>query len=433
MPVADDLISTIWERTRIIWMSRLWAIVRNTGVVSAGDIVHSGSTFAIAILNARALGPTRFGLYSLFLATTYIGSHMADLALSVGMVKYASLHHADPEERDGVFVAGLRAKLIVAVSVQMIGVVSLLVLWDGYWGVASVVSLGLVNSGGLALTYYVRSVMQALKRFTSLALYNALPSVAHVICVFTLFATHTVSLPVLLLLGCVSHLVTGTVGLKLIPGFTCGARLSLHWRELWRFCRWLFLSSMIYQAIDRSALFLITLMAGEQSAGIYSVAFQLAAGFAVVSAAMQKVLLPHVSAYTSVAQFDRFIKTLLRAIPLMVIAWLGILMLSGALIQFFFGQAYDAAMPVFGIISVSYLIRMVVGPLGLIIWAMNKQAFLVLLNSLQLLLMIGLYCLVVPAWGAIGAALAFSISDGLLALIAVPVYTRHLMRRESHP
>jgi len=433
MPRVADAIPMLRRRAWPAWLDRLWPIIKAGGVVSGGDAVYNVSMFITTAMIARALGPAGFGLYSLFLATTYIGAQMSDLALSLGIVKYASLYHADPEKRAGVFVTGLRAKLIVAVSLQMIGVASLLLLWDGDLDVASVVSLGLVTSAGFALTYYVRSVLQALKRFTSLAMYNALPGVVNLVVVLTLFVTHTISLPVLLLLGCICHLLIGTVGLKLIPVFTYRAGLSSLWSELWRFCKWLFFSGIIYQAINRSALFLVTLMAGEQSAGIYSVAFQLALGFALVSAAMQKVLLPHVSTYTSIAQFDRFIKTLRSAIPLMVIAWLGILMFSGGVIRFFFGQAYDAAIPVFGIISVSYLIRMVVWPLGLIIWALNKQSFLTLLNFLQLLLMIGLNCLLVPAWGVIGAALAFSVSDGLLTLVVVPLYIRHLMWRERHP
>jgi O-antigen/teichoic acid export membrane protein len=411
-------------------IGRLLPVLKASGAITIGDSVYSLSVFISSAIVARTLGTADFGLYSVFLATVFIANQVADLGLTNGLVKYGALNKNNKEEQSAGFIAGLRGKLIAAISVQVVGVFGLLFFWHYEWNTTTATFLGLIAGSGLSANYYIRSVLQATEKFYLLAIYSAAPGIIYLLTVLVFTLSHLLSLNLLWMTYSAIYLFFFILGLIVLPVYTTKKQLSESWEILWKFSKWLFMSGLIYQAIDRLTLFIVALKSGNADAGIYSSAFQLALGLSLFSGALQKVFLPKVSAYKTVEQFELYLKQLVRMIPLLIGIWLVLLLLSGSLIRLFFGSAYQAAQPIFYIISISYLIRLVIWPMGLVIWSYNKQSYLTLMNFVQLLVMAFLTWLLTPTWGVVGTAIAFTLSDGLLTVTVVPLFVRSIIRYE---
>jgi O-antigen/teichoic acid export membrane protein len=79
---------------------------------------------------------------------------------------------------------------------------------------------------------------------------------------------------------------------------------------------------------------------------------------------------------------------------------------SPLVIGILFGKAYEHAVPVFGILLVSYMFGIVINPISLIYYQVNRAYVLTLVNWGQLL--IGYFCnlILIPPYGANGAAVS---------------------------
>ncbi|HSH31952.1 MAG TPA: oligosaccharide flippase family protein, partial [Candidatus Saccharimonadales bacterium] len=176
-------------------------------------------------------------------------------------------------------------------------------------------------------------------------------------------------------------------------------------KEIFHFSKWLLLSFVATTIASRLDLLLLSRIKGSTEVGLYAVALQLASVMPLLTGAITTVLLPRVSQMRQQQEFISYIKKVLLGSGVLVLVLLPMVFLGDSLINLFFGSRFNGSMAPFKVIFISYLLALIINPVGQIIYALNRPQVFTALNYVQLALSVALNLLLIPKFGIMGAAL----------------------------
>ena len=194
-----------------------------------------------------------------------------------------------------------------------------------------------------------------------------------------------------------------------------------------------FVAILLFAYIDRLLIGFIT--QDMSQVGLYDMSFKFAAISIGLSTAISTVLMPNITSAYANGEFDYIKNTLTKALEVSVFmgmfSFLCLFYVSPYLIPWFLGSEFTASVDILKILSFvvySKSITILLGS-GLMI-AVERDKIYVIFIWISLLLNIGLNVLLIPNFGASGAATASAISE-ILLVITLIVHNRNFISNQS--
>lgn len=381
-------------------------------------ILNAGASFGLSLLVARAFGATGSGYFAICATTVTIVSYIALAGVDYSVLRVASgdLREGKQAEARGVVRAALRIVALLAPAI----VVAMLLASDWLTG-AALQQPGVAPLLGIML---LGVIPMALQRVASSSLRAA----------GRIFASQLIDGPLgtgfafagvatLLLFGNLDDLrLTGgfyVAGLTLgaVLGWTIFARTARAWPTAAP-VKWLPLlaSGLPILAINLSNIFTewyTTVMLGRfwpaDVVGHYRVAWQFVAIAGLVQVAMDTLVGPRIAAAARVGAKHEIVAVARKSVLLALLLGLpffAVLMIFPERLLAIFGPEFVEGALTLQILAAGQLVRMASGPLGAIILMTGNQRWSITYTTASVICCVGLVALLVPQYGAVGAAIA---------------------------
>ena len=183
-------------------------------------------------------------------------------------------------------------------------------------------------------------------------------------------------------------------------------------------------ANVIYSKID---IIMLEKMIGSVEVGYYSGATKFIYPFMFISGAFMTAVFPKLAKHSE--EKDKFRNIQNTAVYYLggIGVFLSILLYLGAdiIFQLFFGDKYDNSIPIFKILVWFLAIVFIYGPISNSLVAKNRIKFLVYLNLFMIILNVVLNFILIPNYGARGAAMTTIVCE-IMILVSTILYSKKL-------
>ncbi len=386
-------------------------LARQFALVLTGNIFSAGLGFLAILLVTRHLTVGDFGLFNIARSFIVVGASFSGLGLEVGMIKFSSSYLKDGRSAEASDV--FRTVFLVIAAT---GSLSAIIVF----GIAEPLSVRIFRNPELIHLIKLASI--------GILSFSVLECLRAVFCSYQSFAKSVVlqlSVDVFKLSGVIfllsyflldsstavavfafAPLFGVALGLGQLGGriFTKERRAQHLSQRLFSYGKWLFASNICNTIYKYVGLLMLARMLNSKAAGIYGLAINLAYIFPILMDSMKSVLLPEVSRFTEVEQFERYVRGSLRVSLCIGLAVVPILFLSRGIIAFFFGLKYIESVSIFNVLLLSQTVLIANGTFRMALYSMNKPRIIALTDSARLAAMfLGCYFLI-PYLGMVAPA-----------------------------
>ncbi len=386
-------------------------VAGETGLVFAGTLTSGLLGFAGTLLAIRVLGPAQFGQLALLTAVMTLLAQFLDFGLSTTFVKYTSQRlKTDPARAEltlhvtFVIKVALSAALLVAGAV-LAGPVAGLFFPDK--DMALLLFLAIAGAVGTILWEFCRGYFQATQRFLHMAAVVPARNLFRLLLLGILFWLNLMDLENVVLATVAAPFVGFVIGWIMIPhGFirATGDRKGAL-SELYRFTRWVTISSLATMFIMRIDIFMLEAISTSVQVGYYASANQLAYLFPLITGSITTVLLPRVSQYKGGEELRGYVRKVFRVTPPVLLIFVPLVIAAPFLVPFLMGADYLHSVPVFRLLIVSFTISVIANPIALTFYNLDRADILAYLNLIQLAVNVLFNLWLIPKYGAVGAAI----------------------------
>jgi O-antigen/teichoic acid export membrane protein len=356
-----------------------------------------------------------------------LASQFSDLGISTGFVRYASVYLKSSKlKADVLLKATLYFKLAVGLVVLVFGLLFSPLIAERIFGAPSLVSLlriAFIGSLGLTLWGFLQAVLQAREWFVKYAwiniFNNSLKLLGVILLIYGGLLAESRALLVMALVPFVGFLVDGL----LVPkGFLRANIWTTEGKdvfaELFHFSKWVTLSTLCTMFLMRLDVLMLQGLSDSTAVGIYNSANQLAMIFPLVTNSLTIALLPKVSSYRTKQEVLYYVRKVVKIVPVVIVLLLFGYALSEPVINWLFGAKYLGAIPIFKVLLVAFSISVILNPISLILYSLEKPGFFFVVNLFQILLAVPMNYFLIPRYGAVGASYT-SLAVRMLAFILI--------------
>lgn len=411
--------------------------MKHITLVFAGNIFAAGLGFLTVLIISRELTVSDFGLFNMAIAAISITAHLSALGMDNTMIKFASSYLAIKRkaEADSVLKAIFLVRIIVSslFAVTLFNIAELLsVKVFHHPGLTSLFKLAAFGGLAASLFNYLRSILythQLFKRSVTLQI---------------LVDFGKLFIVVVLIFYLKMNVFTAVATFALIPllGIVFEFRPLYHrflfrkkpiknlLNRLFSYGKWLFISNICRLILPYIGIFMISKMLSSEAAGIYGLALNLTYIFPIIIYSLQSVLLPKVSRFREMAQFEKYIKDSLRIACYMGMTVVPFFFFSHDIILFFFGSRYLDSIPIFNWLLLSYIILTTNTPIKVALYAMNKPYVVAIVDMVSLIAMVSGCYILITFLGILAPALLVLVIN-VSALAFLSLYTLKNIRRDT--
>jgi len=400
-------------------MSTVKRVTKNTAWLTIAEIAGKGVGFFIALIIARYLGPENYGYYAFAISFVTLFQVIVDFGLRPLLVREIARDTKQAGKYIGNFLT-----LKILLSGAFIGAVAV-----GLWLYGADVNLFyLTLIAGIhiifiSVTDLLRGVFQAFERMK-------FETIVRVVTKFSVLALTVVAV--------VLGLWTVSIMWALLIGTAAGTIVAL-WicQKYFVKLRLQFDKAFLKVALKQSVLFAITnifiaiyfkidtvmleSMKGALEVGYYNTAYELVFAFMFIPSVVSGAIYPVISRFykEDKNKIGALVGRLIKYYTLAAVALIVFLTLLGApLIRLFFGAEYEPSIPLFKILTFVLLFVFTNFLVGTLLNASNKQHVTTIAAGVCAAINIGINLVLIPTYGAAGAAIATIITEFTLGLIS---------------
>jgi O-antigen/teichoic acid export membrane protein len=198
-------------------------------------------------------------------------------------------------------------------------------------------------------------------------------------------------------------------------------------REILFFSKWLLFNNVLLFLYARMDIFFLGKLAGVRASGLYSVAYEISnLPTTELVAPVRRAIYPGYARIADDAEamrkgyIDVLALTLCLALPIAA----GIGLVAGPLVLVFLGASWIEAIPLIQILAVYGVISLSWANMGPLLVAIGRPRALTVFTVVAVAVALPLLYFGVPAYGAIGAACAVTISNLVMLVIGLVVVLR---------
>jgi len=419
----------IKENIRVLLKLSKSKTARDSIVVISGKVLGAAAGFFATVLISRNLGPALFGAFSSVIAVMSIAAQFSDFGINTALVRFAAGYvDEDPDRARLMFKVAFKVKMLITSCVFFTVYASAGFIARNLFGNPELVlplKISLVGIFGMSLSAMATAMLHSRRWFKKLTFLNLVDPIGRIIVVGALIMAAKLGLVSAIITLAVVPFLTFLAGCFLFPGDFVYAKgdQDESFRELLSFSKWVFASSLATMFIMRLDVLMIAKMSTMTETGYYASAHRLAMLFPLVTSTLSTVLFPKVSAYKTQDDYKVYIKKIKHIVPWVVLAFIVLLLLSRPMIILVFSTSYINSIPIFRVLLLSFMVSVIIAPVSLILYSLNKPYILTGLNFSQLgINFVGNYFLI-PVMGALGASLStLAVRLAAAIVIAVAVY-----------
>jgi O-antigen/teichoic acid export membrane protein len=232
-----------------------------------------------------------------------------------------------------------------------------------------------------------------------------------------------------------------TGGALLLLSFLCVPRYSLSFKKtekqlrnrMLSFNKWLSLYYILNLVGGRMDLFFVGGLADARALGMYGAASKIASIVVIVTNSYLTVLLPELS---SAITPEMVKKKQRHSILIVGMFSLGILVLAFAadlVVEIVFGPKFAGTGTMIRVMCIGLVCVVAAYPLNATLFAWNRSDVFPIMSAAGIAALIGGNAFFVPRMGALGAAVAFSLSGFVGIVMSSIIYILHLRKRAHEP
>ncbi len=407
-------------------------IFRATGLVLVGNMAGSLMGFGVGLLAIRNLSPAEFGLLSLAIAVMGLLSQGMELGLTTGFVKFAAQYFKEQREKASlILLVAFKSRLVS--GILLLGIGYLLADSIGRYifrieNIEPLLRLSFLGGFGLLMFGFTRGVLQARQWFGRYSLQGLMPNFFRLVVFAFLLFLGLMSLRNVLLAYVLSPIACFIVSWFIIPRDFLKARgesREAFW-EIFHFSKWVTLSNVATMIILRLDVFMLTSMKTSEEVAFYMGASQLAYIFPIISGSITQALLPKATSLSTSRELRDYVRGGMKVTPWVLLIFVPMIFAAGPIVEGLYGNQYEHSIPVFRILIVAYMIGVMVNPMSLLLYTLNRAELLAILNSLQLLVNFTMNLWLIPAYGAMGAAIS-SLMIRIVGALFIVYFIRRLI------
>ena len=389
-------------------------VFREVAITYTGQLFGSGIGFLIAVLLQRKLGSADYGLLGLAGSVGMLTVVLTDLGIGHAMVRYGSKYLAEGRVDLAMprFAAAFRMQMGLSCVVALVGFASASLVAehlfhkpDLRWPLAFQF-LGVIASTAYAFwVYYI----QSWQRFKLRSLVQVCLAVVKLLAFGVLWMLGVLSPSAAILLDLGASALGFTAGMLISPrGLLSVPRAEwIHAArtDILPFCRFtgvLIVGDVLFNELDT---FLLGVYCDESVVGVYRCAWTYAMVLGFLNNSVSSVLFPKITGITSPQELRSFLRSALKLTSLLAVATLPAVPFLSWWIPWY-SPDFAGAVPVFYAMYVGLVFEMVVGPLNYAMYTLNRPQFLVANAGLKITLNAATALLLIPRFGAVGAATA---------------------------
>ncbi len=176
----------------------------------------------------------------------------------------------------------------------------------------------------------------------------------------------------------------------------------------------------------RGYLLLLAVLSGPETVAIFSISLLLVEAVRFVPETVATILLPKLVSLEQQSKSSEFTSRTLRIVLLMATLVAAVLFaLTPWLLPFVFGQAYREGIPVARLLLIGSIGGVVYQVMTRYFTSEAKQVYSIIASATVLIIAGGLSLVLIPTYGAIGAALTFAISAYVSAAMMLFFFNKH--------
>lgn len=406
---------------------------RQVAVTYSGQIVGSGIGFLIQIFLRRQLDPADYGVYAMASQIGGMAIVLTDVGLSHAMIRFGSKWLADePDSPKGMArcTVALIARLILAVIVSIVGVLTAKWFVTTFYTetprLLETLRWAYVGLIGHTLFSFWMFFSQTFQKFGLRSIVTVATSFVRAVAFAVLYGLALLTPTTMIILEAATPLAAALVAFLLPPrGLLKVPRRMM--REAMdeilpylRFTGPLIVADTIFAQLD---VVMLGAIAGDRPTGLYQTAWTYAMVLGFLNMSVANVLFPKITSFSDIAALSSFIKKALKLTGLLAVATLPSIPFLAWWIPFFETQ-YVGAETIFYIMYVGLVFDLIVGPLSYALYSLDRPDVLVKVAMIKVALNITGNYLLIPEFGAEGAAWATILTRVLGGIIAVVIIVR---------
>lgn len=379
--------------------------------VLSGNIVAQGIGFLTIIVISRDLGADQYGIFSLLLAIFTISVQISDFGISTSYVKYVSENLSKSKD---IFFTIIITKIILSLFIILILYFIAQDLSGFFFNTAYYTQI--IQFISFAILFHsifsvVIANFQAQQKFKEFALLNILHNFfkflsVMMITILFLQKHHLVYFLYTFAFSVILVLMLLVIKYKHYIKYNNLKFNFKHFIEIYKLGFWIFLSSLAVMIIMRLDIMMLQKMSSSKEVGYYSVAMNLAMIFPLITASLVTTLLPKLDEFLRSNSIKKYVYSILSKVKYVIVMLLIIEILAPFIIKIIFGCEYHNSIKVFQILIIAFTFGIIVNPISLLFYKLNKAYWLTILNWVQLPLNYLGNLFFIPFFQAEGAALS---------------------------
>ncbi len=388
-----------------------------TVITSFGTIVNGILGLFFYVLAARYLGPSKFGIFSISVATIALIASIANFGVDTGIVRFVgrSITH-DREKALKFLKAGFYIKVVSSILVVVLGWYLVPFAAIKFFQKSELIfplRLSLIGVGSALLFSYVSSAVQALQKFWVWSGLNVFSNLLRLVATIGLFTLGILSVESALSVYIIFPFLGFLVGLFFLPNFFKVKNEKQVFPEFMKFNGWVAAFTIIAAISSRLDTFLSARLLTLYDVGIYSVAVSLTSFIPQIVFAIGTVVAPKLASFTSKTDTFKYLKKL--QLFVLGIGIVGIIIgipLSYYVIPSFYGGDYVSSINSFIILLFAQAIFLISIPVHTaIIYYFSYPKLFVYITLVNFLILLVGGWFAISTFGYIGAAWVFLIGN----------------------
>lgn len=383
---------------------------KDTTVVFAGTFINVLVGGLFFILAPRIIGPESYGLFSVVMATGLMAVNFANFGIDTGILRF--VNNQDKDKRDKILKLAVKAYSLIGFLVFLIGQVSapLLATAIGAPQITGLLRIAFAGVILILLTNFFVAALQTKKQFLQASLVNISSNSARLLILATAAYFFVVDLYFLTVLFFFVTFISVVVGKLFVPFVFLKAKdENIHFKNFFGYNFWI-AASLAISAIPFDNYFLVKI-AGPIATGLYAAPMKILATTYQFAGGFSRVLASRFSSFDSDKKAKEFA---LKTSGVVVLIFTALILTSflAPFIVYLFGEQFDQSVPIFRILAVGMAFFFAdTIPVSLILYYFGKSKVAFYITVYHYLIYTFLLLYFIPNLAAVGAALAFTISE----------------------
>ncbi len=411
--------------------------VRQLAYIYVSRVVTAAMGFFASWLVANSLGPANFGLFTTASVVMGIAGTVIELGLTTTMIRKLSyfLVRNDDESAVGIFRRIYFLRLAVSggfLVLAYFGAPAFASHVRGYEQLATALRLAAVGAFLFNVSYHTEAVLRACEKFKQMAVINVAASFARVLLLVVVWRATTLTVENTLAINLAQTLIGFLIMSLVIPRKYYTRKQSTKYPigGVLRYSGWLFAFSLLFMLFDRLDILMLKYFKQPTDVGNYGVAYMLIRPIEMVPETLNVVLLPKVAKFTRKAQVFQYFRDTLKVTALVGVLCLFLIIFAGPIISTFFPK-YTQAVSLFQILVGAFILLTIINPINLVGHSLNKPQLFTMMAGINLVLNFTGNMILIPPYGAFGAAWATLVSRVLGSVISIFILIYYLNRWEG--